>query len=110
MWDFLTFKTLITRDVLILAYYTGAVVMPLVLWASRHYLIRWLSVARSADALRQKLFSSLSSRNQLLVVAALVAMFLMMELAWRMMFETMIAYFQMHDYLQLIASPIRPAS
>lgn len=104
MWDFLTFDRFVTQHVLLIAYYVGAVGMPLALWMGRRYLLRKIALLAQLDLQRQALFGSLSRRNQTLVVVLLILMFLFMELAWRMMFEAMIGYFQMHDYLQIISS------
>lgn len=104
MWDLLTFDRFITPDVLRIAYYLGAVAMPLALWAFRSYLLRRIGPLAELDSQRQQLFASLSQRNKILVVTSMILLFLFMELAWRMMFEAMIGYFQMHDYLQILSS------
>ncbi len=104
MWDVLTFDHFITPDVLRIAYYLGAVAMPLALWAMRAWLLRRIGLLADLDSQRQQLFASLSQRNRILVVASMILLFLFMELAWRVMFEAMIGYFQMHDYLQILAA------
>ena len=104
MWNFLTFDRFITPHLLLIAYYLGAVGMPLALWVGRRYLLRKIALLAQLEMQRQALFGSLSRRNQALVMTLLVLMFLFMELAWRMMFEAMIGYFQMHDYLQIISA------
>ena len=100
MQDFLEFKRFITPDVLIVCYYCGAVLTPLLLWLMRDKLLRRLGLLET----RKQLLERLGRRNRVLLTLAMVAMFLAMELAWRMMFETMIAYFQMRDYLQILSS------
>ncbi len=100
MQDFLEFKRFITPDVLIACYSCGAVLMPLLLWLTRGWLLRRLGLLET----RKRLIERLGRRNRLLLTLAMIAVFLAMELAWRMMFETMIAYFQMRDYLQMLST------
>jgi hypothetical protein len=86
MWDFLTFQSFITPKVLTLFYYIGAVLMPLLGWS----MMRWLKHRYFPDFIPPKRF-------YLYLIALLC--FLCMELFWRMMFEFLIAYFDMHDAL-----------
>ena len=110
MWDILVFDRFITPTVLIVAYYMGAILMPFALWLARHYLLRRIALLARLDLQRQALFASLSRRNRVLLTAALVLIFLFMELGWRMLFEAMIGYFQMHDDLHaLLSNPSGPA-
>ncbi len=97
MKDFLTFQTFITQDVLIFFYYIGAVVMPLALWRFRRYMIAKLPFCRQADNMAKTVFMQLKPLHRWAAVAIFIVLFLVMELLWRMMFETMIAYFQIHD-------------
>ena len=95
MNDFLTFKTFISADVLIFFYYIGAVVIPVLIWQSRRYLIENFKI--------MKIFSSLSTKESSYMKLFVLLMFIFMEIVWRMMFEAMIAYFNMRDYLQQMA-------
>jgi hypothetical protein len=104
MGDFLSFKAFIAQDVLIVGYYLGALVMPVVLWLARYKLIRRFAVLGWVDAQRQQIFAQLSVRNQGLVVVLSVMIFIALEIIWRMMFEAMIGYFQMHDFLQQMSA------
>ncbi len=99
MSDFLLFNRFITRDVLVVFYYITAVLMPPLLWFSRRWIIQHLKVAKSVDQTIQNLYNSLSIRGKFAAALAIVGLFLCMELCWRMLFEAMIGYFDMHDYL-----------
>ena len=104
MWDFLTFQTFIAQDILIIIYYFGAVAIPIFLWHSKGYLQRRFALfAQTGKVLKQQ-FDTLGIQNRIIVLLGFLAIFLCMELCWRMMFEMMIGYFDMHDYLQTIAS------
>ena len=104
MQDFLTFQSFISPGVLLAAYYVGALVMPVLLWLGRNRLVRRFAVLGWLDQQRQQVFQQLSSRDQWLVALAVVLLFIFMEIVWRMMFEAMIGYFQMHDFLRQLAA------
>jgi len=103
MNDFLTFKTFISADVLIFFYYVGAVVIPLLIWQSRSYLLENFKIIKQINDLAMKIFSSFSTKEQSSMKLLVLLMFIFMEIVWRMMFEAMIAYFNMRDYLQQMA-------
>ena len=104
MWDFLTFRTFISPDILILFYYIGAVVFPMVIWKAREYLVQKVPLLQTAQNTSKTLFNSLSTQDKTIVIITFIIMFLGMELVWRMMFETVIGYFNMHEYLQILSS------
>jgi hypothetical protein len=87
MWNFLSFETFITQDILIIVYYIGLFFSPLLLWI-----------------FRKKAKNILKSDNRVLIFIILFTIFLIMQLMWRMMFEAMIGYFDIHNYLQIIAN------
>ena len=100
--DFFTFKYFIAADILILCYYIGAILIPILLYRSRKYLVENIQLFHSLNDFFLEIFSSLDSKNQRYAKLFFLLMFFMMELMWRMMFEMMIGYFQMHNYLQQI--------
>ena len=106
MWHFLTFDYFITPLILLIVYYIGAIVIPILLWKSRHYLLEKYALLRSLNDFIKSFFTSLSNKNQWYVRITYIVLFLMMELMWRMMFEAMIGYFNMHNYLQHISSQL----
>ena len=102
MKDILTFNTFITQDVLVFFYYIGAVLMPIVLYFFKDYLTAHLSFVKKINDKLHSIYTALSSNEKILFWMVFVTMFLCMELCWRMMFEAMIGYFDMHDYLYQI--------
>ena len=102
--DFLSFKRFIAADILICCYYVGAVLIPILLYAARRTLIEKVSLVRSISEFLKNLSASLDPKNRLYLTILFLMMFLAIEVMWRMMFEMMIGYFQMHDYLQQIAA------
>jgi len=107
MLEFLSFHTFVARDILIFFYYIGAIIIPLALYFLRGYYLQKFSFLVKVDAGVKELYGSLSLKNRLIVIGVSVMMFIFMELFWRMMFETMIAYFNMHDYLYEINNNIK---
>ncbi len=104
MWNFLTFQTFIAQDILIIAYYIGAVAIPIFMWYSKGYLQRNFTFFAQIGATLNQRFGTLSAQNRIVALLGFFILFLCMELCWRMMFEMMIGYFDMHDYLQAIAN------
>jgi len=102
--DFLSFKRFIAADVLICCYYIGAVLIPLALFGARSYLVRKISWLRSFEEMLTKQAETLEPKSKRYLILFFILMFLAMELMWRMMLEMMIGYFQMHDYLQQMAT------
>jgi len=100
MWSFLTFESFITQDVLIFFYYIFAVIIPFVLWQMRSYILKKVQFLGDIDNSLKGKFQSLDIRKKIVVVFIFIMMFFCMELCLRMMFEAMIGYFDMHNYLQ----------
>jgi membrane-anchored glycerophosphoryl diester phosphodiesterase (GDPDase) len=98
MRDILSFNSFITQDVLIFFYYVGALVIPVVLYYFRDYLIKKLRV--------KDFYISLSVTEQKVFWVSFITLFICAELCWRMIFEAMIGYFDMHDYLYEISKKL----
>lgn len=81
--DFLTFQSLISPCVLIVVYWIGALACPFVL----------IMAYRKADA---KSFPGVNNKKGVGIVLLLVVM---AELAWRMLFEFLLVYFQIREAL-----------
>ncbi|WP_201353690.1 DUF4282 domain-containing protein [Hydrogenimonas urashimensis] len=107
MKDFLTFKTFVTPDVLIFFYYLGAVVVPAALWLFRQYLVERVPFCRKSDEMAKRLFAASKPIRKTVVILLVLGLFLMTELMWRIMFETMIGYFQMHDDLHRLVEQMK---
>ncbi len=98
--DFLTFKSFISTEVLIIFYYLGALILPIGIWFLLTWLIRKYRLLNTAyQNGKELLWKSLNRKQQAKFVAFFVITFLFMELFWRMFFEFLIAYMQMRDAL-----------
>ncbi len=89
---FFRFELFITPSVLIFMYWLGAVGLPL------------LAIVLIRKILQHPAMPDISEvpvwqRNRTLVIASGITMFVFAELIWRMMIETVLAYFQMRDAL-----------
>ena len=107
MQDILSFNTFITQNVLIFLYYIGAILIPVILYFFKDYLIENVSFIKAANDKLHAFYSAFSSRQKIVFWMIFITMFLCMELCWRMMFEAMIGYFDMHDYLYKIANQVK---
>jgi len=98
--DFLTFKSFISIQALIIFYYLGAVIMPISIWFFLIWILRKYPFVGEAHKKGQEVFwQSLSKKLKIKLVSFFVVIFLFMELFWRMLFEFLIAYMQMRDAL-----------
>jgi len=86
--DFLTFKTFITPKVLIVFYYLGAVILPIIVYKFRNNIFAKFGIKKPILNRNLKIF--------------LFLIFVFAELIWRMMFEFMVGYFDIHNALLLI--------
>ena len=100
MTDFLTFKKFISIDILILSYYIGAIVIPIAMWLSKDYLQRKFKILDRFNSFLVKLFGTISLKKRVLSIALFIAIFISMQIAWRMCFEAMIGYFQIIEALK----------
>jgi len=96
MTDFLTFKTFISIDILILSYYIGAIIIPIVIWLSKGYLQKKFKILDKLNSSLRNLFGTMSLSKKLLFIF----MFISMEIVWRICFEAMIGYFQVIEALK----------
>lgn len=103
MYDFLTFNTFITQKVLLLFYYIGAIGFPLLILTQRKKFLKKFLVVANIELWVKNLYSSLKRRDRIIAIVTIFFLFFCMELFWRMMFEMMIGYFDMHDYLQQLS-------
>lgn len=106
MWEYLTFNKFIAQDVLIFFYYFGVVIMPLILWFMRSYFIKKFLVIEDVENTIVFYFNKLSFENKLKLFLGFFITFICMQLCWRMIFEVMIGYFDMHNYLYSISKEL----
>lgn len=98
--DFLTFKSFISTEALIIFYYLGAIILPVGIWFLLAWLIRKYSLLNSAyENGKEIIWKSLNKKQQSKFVVFFISLFLFMELFWRMLFEFLIAYMQIRDAL-----------
>ena len=101
---FLKFESFISLDALIVFYYLGVVLIPILAFWFTVWIMRKLNannkmVKQSANKARAFVWGKLSLKHKLLLIIGLVTSFLFMQLLWRMMFEFLIAYMQIHATL-----------
>lgn len=79
--DILTFKTMISKQMLFIFYYFGAILVPLLVYKYTS------QIYRPMKNKAPKIF------------VLFVAIFIFIEILWRMMFEFLIAFLQIRDAL-----------
>ncbi len=118
--DFFAFRTFIAPGVLYITYYLGAVSIPVFAWLfARQARQRALEVRARAQELagRAQAVAGQATKGKAAAAAAWVgdtrlglaewarvagvalATFILMEIGWRMLFEFLLAYFQMREAL-----------
>jgi len=98
--DFLTFKTFISTEALIIFYYLGALILPICLWLIFIWLIQKYKLLNTSYINGKELLWSLITRKQQIkFIGLFIILFMFMELFWRMLFEFLIAYMQIRDAL-----------
>ncbi len=98
MQDFLTFQTFITPTLLLIIYYIGALVIPVLGW----YFTFWVKKAYLSDISQAIKDRTTPKQRFILFMIFFIALF-SMEIFWRVMFEFFIAYFDMHDALMKLS-------
>ena len=98
--DFLTFKTFISTEALIIFYYLGAIILPVFLWLLLSFVVQKYKLLKTSYTSGKELFwKLLSKKQQVTFISFFVVAFIFMELFWRMLFEFLIAYMQIRDAL-----------
>ena len=104
MRDILVFNRFVTQDVLILFYYIGAVMIPVMLFVFRKELIGRVTFFKRIDDRLKAFYGHFTTGRKTVFWLVFFTIFLCMELCWRMLFEAMIGYFDIHDFLYRIAN------
>lgn len=99
MQDFLLFKSFITPSLLIIIYYVGAVLIPLASWI----VAKWIQ-KNYFTKVSENIATKITTKQRFYLITAFIFCFLCMEVFWRIMFEFLIAYFDMHDALMQLSS------
>ncbi len=98
--DFLTFKTFLSINTLIVFYYIGAIVLPVLVWSLSAWILQKYKIIDFVNQHKKRLTGKPFSKSRRVKVILLsIWLFLFMELCWRMLFEFLIAYMQMRDAL-----------
>jgi hypothetical protein len=100
--DFIRFRIFVTPYFLVAVYYLGALGVPFFAWYIAFRLKKkepeWLAAAsRSAWSVKVMPYKAR-------IVTIGLVLFLLMELFWRMMFEAMLAYFQIREAMMILSS------
>lgn len=99
LWGLANFQVFIAPTVLILVYYLGTLGGPLIM------VLMWRRVSEHRPELTRDLIGRSSGlwqywpRTALGMTAFAMTGFFLFEVFWRILFETLIAYFQMRDFL-----------
>ena len=102
--DFLNFRLFISPYVLVACYYIGGIGMPVASWFLLLWIRRRFTVAADIhDAAATTLIDNTGLNNRFLLSLLFIACFICMEIAWRMLFEFLIAYLQMREALMELA-------
>ena len=107
MYDYLVFNKFIAQDILMVSYYFGMIVMPMLLWYARSYLIKKVLFIQEVENFVGSYYTKLSPQEKRKVWLVSIILFICMQLCWRMMFEMMIGYFDMHDYLYEMSKSLK---
>jgi hypothetical protein len=97
MQDFLLFKTFISPTLFIFIYYVGTVLIPLLSWLFGRWMIKNFFQKET-----ELLSETMGTKYRFYLLGAFIFSFLCMEIFWRVIFEFIIAYFNMHDALMKI--------
>ena len=109
MLNILSFNTFVTQGILIFFYYMGAVVIPVAMYLFKDYLVKHFSLIKAGHDKLYVFYDSFSDNEKKVFWFVSITMFVCMELCWRMVFEAMIGYFDMHDYLFTISQELKNA-
>lgn len=90
--DFLTFKSFISPSLLIIFYYIGAIVIPIILFYKKQKLLQNINFLNN-------IYNSIKKQLPNKIKIYLIFFFIFLEILWRMMFEFLIAYMQIRDSL-----------
>jgi len=103
--DFLLFERMVSIPVLIFFYMIGALFCPWVMWRClRWAVVRFSLLEQMYIKGKSVIWKALPRKQKVRLVLLFVAAFLLAELFWRMLFEYLIAFMQMHDALMKLVS------
>jgi hypothetical protein len=105
--EYLTFHKFIAQDVLVLFYYFFALALPFLIWSVRRGVIQKVLFLQNIEESVLAYYSKLSLKEKVKIWVAFIALFFCAQLCLRMVFEAMIGYFNMQNYLYDIATSLK---
>jgi len=103
--DYLTFRSFISPHVLLACYYIGALGVPVGSWFFAGWIKRkYLVVSDIYESSKTMTFSNTKTKDRMLFYVLFALFLFCVEIVWRIVFEFLIAYFQMRDVLLELAT------
>lgn len=103
--DYLTFRSFISPHVLLACYYIGALGVPVGSWFFARWIKhKYLLVSDIYESSKTIIISITRAKKRMLFYILFALVFFCMEIMWRMLFEFLIAYFQMRDVILELAT------
>jgi hypothetical protein len=98
--EFLNFRSFVSPGILKVTYFTGAFVVPVLVW----FLLRKAGqrYPRLLGIPATKGYSALNTKGKVRLIAFFAVFVVVTEILWRMVIEYLIAYLQIRDALMLL--------
>lgn len=98
--DFFTFKRFLSIETLIVFYYIGALILPVIIWLYAKPLIKKFNLI-SGLYFKEKecLWELLDKRQKIKLIGFSIPIFIFAQLLWRILFEFLIAFMRMREAL-----------
>jgi hypothetical protein len=100
LFDFLSFRSFVSPGILKVAYFTGAFVVPLLVWV-----LLWQAGRKFPRLLGMpatKGYNALGTKGKVRLITFFALLVVVTELLWRMAIEYLIAYLQIRDALMIL--------
>ena len=98
--EFIVFKSFISIEVLIIFYYIGAIILPIIVWVySKPLIKKYQLFSESYFKGKDFLWRLLNKKQKVKLIGLFIPFFIFVQLLWRILFEFLIAFMQIHDAL-----------
>ena len=98
--EFIIFKNFISIEVLIVFYYIGAIIFPIMVWLySKPLIKKYQLFSDSYFKGKDFLWKLLNKKQKVKIIGLLIPFFIFVQLLWRVLFEFLIAFMQIHEVL-----------
>lgn len=104
LWELATFRRFVSPSLLVVFYYLGALLAPIIGLFILRQLTRRADQIEVPGEIMGRDVRPLWSRSVTAMRVMAVLAFVFFELFWRMMFEFLLAYFQMRDALLVLGA------